>query len=180
MMSVVVRQRAEALGLPPPHETSQVPRGSQPRASRDQWQQTLIQYARQINWAQRLTHELEPLSLLQLRFDVAQRALELAPPRTFEQWDKAAELLYYAIQCTAQGEQEALVEANTILNQAQLPWKQAIMSALAKYLVLSKRANKESEHIWQALACSLQGGQAEPEARESSMPFEAQEEDHQG
>lgn len=92
---------------------------------------------------------------------------------------KAADLLYYAAQRSAQGEPEAVVEANAILNQAQLPWKQAIVSALAKYLVLGELAKNEGEHIWQAIARSLQEFPEEPETRESSMSSESRKERHQ-
>lgn len=157
-----MRQRAAELGMSPPDEVRLFPASGEPVAYQERWQEVLVEYARQIRWATHLTHELEPLDLLQLRFELAQRELEQTPARTLEQWEKAADLIYYAVQRTAQGEREALPEANAILNQIQLPWKEAIVSALAKYLLLSEQAEKESEHIWQTIACSLQVFQEGP------------------
>lgn len=153
---VALRQRAQALGLPAPDEISLFPWASQPITSHEHWQHTLVQYACQLNWAHRLAHELEPVGVLRLRFDVAHRALEQAPPRTFEQWEDAADLLFYAVQRAAQGEPHALQEAKLYLRRACLPWEATIVAALAKYQLLSDQAEKEVERIWRSIASSLQ------------------------
>jgi hypothetical protein len=123
----------------------------------------LVEYARQIRWATRLTRELEPLDLLRLRFELAEREGEAAPLGTLERWEKAADLVYYAAQRAAQGEPEALLETQTILSHAHLSWKGAIVAALAKYAVRSHRMEKEAEHEWHAVARSLQVLQEEQE-----------------
>lgn len=160
---IALRQRAEKLDMLALNKTSLFPGAGQHVAYQDQWQQTLVEYAHQINSARRLMPELESLCLARLRFELAHRELEQTSAGTLERWEKAADLIYYAAQRSAQGEPEALEEAGAILNQAQLPWKQAIASALAKYLVLSKRAWEESDHIGLAIACSLRSFQEEPE-----------------
>lgn len=179
MLSIALRQRAEERGLPSPNEINLFPGAGHRGSYQDQWQQALVEYARQIKRARCLTPELEPLCLVRLRFELAQRELEQTSASTLERWEKAADLLYYAAQCSAQGEPEAVVEANAILNQAQLPWKQAIVSALAKYLVLGELAKNEGEYIWQAIARSLQVIPEEPEISESIMSSEACKERHQ-
>ncbi len=158
---LALRQRAAKLGMSPPNEVRLFPVSGEPVAYQERWQEVLVEYARQIRWATRLTHELEPLSLLCLRFELARREGEAALLGTLEHWEKAADLVYYAAQRAAQGEPRAPQEAQSILSQAHLSWKGVIVAALAKYAVRSRRIEKETELEWQAIACSLQALQAE-------------------
>jgi transcriptional regulator with XRE-family HTH domain len=153
---IALRQRALELDMPPPNEARLFPASGEPVAYHERWQEVLVEYARQIRWATRLTHELEPLPLLRLRFELAWHEGEMAPSGTLEHWEKAADLVFYAVQRAAQGEPEALREAQSIISQAHLPWKGAIVAALAKYAVRSRRAGKEAEYDWQIIARSLQ------------------------
>jgi transcriptional regulator with XRE-family HTH domain len=165
---IALRQRAAELRMSPPNEVWLFPASGELVAYQERWQEVLVEYARQISWAIRLTHELEPLDLLHLRFELARREGEAALSGTREHWEKAADIVYYATQRAAQGEPEALQEAQTILSQAQLSWKEAIVAALAKYEVRSRQAGKEAEYEWQTIACSLQALQQRQ--RETGRP----------
>ena len=158
---IALRQHAQDLGLPPPDEVKLFPTSGEPVVYQERWQEVLVEYARQISWATRLTHELEPLDLLRLRFELARREGEAALSGTLEHWEKAADLIYYAAQRAAQGEPEAPQEAQSVLNHTHLPWKGAIVAALAKYTVRSRRAERETELEWQVIARSLQALQEE-------------------
>jgi transcriptional regulator with XRE-family HTH domain len=158
---IALRQRAMELDIPPPNEVRLFPASGEPVAYHERWQEVLVEYARQISWATRLTQELEPLELLRLRFELARREGEMALLGTLECWEKAADLIYYAAQRAAQGEPEALEEAQSIVIHPHLSWKGAIVAALAKYGVRSRRAGKEAEYDWQIIARSLQALQAE-------------------
>lgn len=153
---LALRQRAAESGMAPPNEVWLFPASGEPVAYQERWQEVLVEYARQIRWASRLTHELEPLELLRLRFELARHEGEKALLGTLECWEKAADLIYYAAQRAAQGEPEALQEAQSILSHAHLSWKESIVAALARYAVRSRRAGKEAEYDWQIIARSLQ------------------------
>ncbi len=152
---IALRQRAAELGVSPPDEVRLFRASGEPVAYQERWQEVLVEYARQIRWATHLTHELEPPDLLHLRFELARREGEAALLGTLGHWEKAADLIYYAAQQAAQGEPEALQEAQSVLSHTHLSWKGAIVAALAKYAMLSRRAERETELEWQVIACSL-------------------------
>lgn len=177
---MALRQRAGELGMSPPNEVTLFPVSGEPAVYQEQWQETLITYARRINWVRRLTDELEPRALLRLRFELARREAEMATSGTLEQWAKAADVVYYAAQRTVRGDLEAVQEAQTILSQARLSWKGAIVAALAKYALLSRWTEKGSEYEWQIIARSLQGLEEEqggPRRKRGSVPLQGNAED---
>ncbi len=85
---LALRQRAAELGMSPPNEVRLFPVSGEPVAYQERWQEILVEYARQIRWATRLTHELEPLDLLCLRFELTRREGEAALLGTLEHWEK--------------------------------------------------------------------------------------------
>jgi transcriptional regulator with XRE-family HTH domain len=153
---IALRKRAAELEIPPPNEVNLFPAFGEPATYHDQWQETLLAYALHISWTQHLTEELEPLALLHTRFELARCEAAIAPPGTLGQWAKVADVVYYAVQRAALGDSKAIQEAQLILSQVHLSWKEAVVAALAKYALRSRRAEKKAESEWQVIVCSLQ------------------------